>query len=114
MALSDHELKFIKKDRFSPAQPSVPQAPAPTPNVIDGLVALDLVTDVTGLSLNVIKGGVKLAHIILDKVTNWTLQGNQLLIYSEVPDLLTLIFTNPTEAQNGNDRFDTAMNGGTV
>lgn len=110
-----HELRFIKKqNKMATPQPSTSNPPTPSPNVIEGLVGMDLITETPGVSISVLVNAVKSAHIILTNVTNWELQNNKLIVSSDDSETLTLVFISLVEAQLGLTRFETAMNGGTI
>lgn len=114
MAFEAHEKRFFRKsNRMSNPPSEQPELP-PSPNTLDGLVALDLVTETPTVSISIKVGGVKSAHIILSDVADWDLQVNKLIVFSNEPEPLSLTFINVTEAQLGLDRFETAMNGGTI
>jgi len=107
-----HEIKFINKKRA--VEPAPVGNVKPSPNTIDGLIGTDLVTEIAGESVSVKLNSIKVAHIILDEVTNWEPAGNQLIIYSEDPQPLVLTFISLPEAQSGLTRFELAMNGNTI
>jgi len=110
--LGAHELKYLKKIHV--IETPAPVVPPPSPNTLQGLYNTDLVTEIIGESISVKINGIKVAHIILDEVTNWELQGNKLIIYSEDPQIITLEFISTVEAQAGLVKFETAMNGGVI
>ena|ERR1019366_865120 len=113
-ALGKGEIKFIDKTPRPQAIPPAVLGLDENPDLITGLVAVDIITDVPKLSVNIILAGVTVAHIILAKVTNWVLSGSQLIIYSQQSDTLILDFINSTESGLALVRFETCMNGGTV
>lgn len=112
MAEFEHQINWLNKNQ-NQVQPPPPLPPV-NPNVINELYAINLVTDVLKLSINIVQNSIKVGHVILPKVTNWNISGNSLYIYSEDPSLLTLNFVNTTEAQSALTRFETAMNGGAI
>lgn len=111
MALQNHELKYTRK--FKKAAP-IPVVTAPSPNTIEGLYGVDLITEVPDKSVCVLINGVKSAHFDLENVTNWEVTGNKLIISTNNSEVWTLSFVNLTEAQLGLTRLEIAMNGGVI
>ena len=111
MAFQAHEIRYLRKEQRSTPKPVVN---IPSPNTINGLVGMDLITETPAVSISVKLGGLKVAHFVLEDITNWDLQSTTLFIYTNDTEFWTLTFINPIEAQLGLDRLEIAMNGGTI
>ncbi len=97
------------------------QAPSPAlinpevnDKVIDGLVGIDIKTNIQGRSIKIQKGATIIGHFELSQSSSWELSGNQITLNSsdEIPVILS--FINATEALIGDDRLTIALNGGII
>ena len=104
----DLSLKYIDKRRERRVEP----LSVPTPNIMSGLIASDLKTNVAKRSAVVRQSGKVLQHINLKNVRDWFVEGRRLTII-EVDNVIPiiLIFLTSPEANAGEIRFTQIING---
>lgn len=108
------DISFVTKGgrgrRTNPvAQTTVP---APTPNVIDGLQGVAVVTQLVGQSTKVVHGSAVVASFSNSNVSGWTKQGATLRVTG--PNPVTLNFINAAEATIAETRLGSSINGNLV
>lgn len=91
---------------------SLTTAKPPFENVISGLIAADIKTDIAGESIKIVKTNQIVGHFELSKISTWDLVGVQIVVYSSDAQPVTLVFINLPEAENADQRLLTAQNGG--
>jgi len=102
------DLIFISKDRREAASETV-QAPVPTPEVINGLIATNVKTHIQNQSVVVAVGTEIEALFLLSNLIGWVLEGTKIIIKGLID--ITLVFINKTEAEAAEIRLANALNG---
>ena len=103
------QIKFItKKER--PTGTGVITPPAASPDTISGLIGVDLLVLTPGISASIVHNTTQLAHIALNKVTNWLKNNAQLTIYSVDETPLILSFISIVEADIALATLQTGIN----
>lgn len=103
-------LKFISKRKPQSETGVTAQEPGPSPNTINGLVALDIVVSPSGMAIFIYKSNQLLVDVLLDSIQNWDVSNNILRIYSLDASPLMLEFTSATEANNALIIIENALN----
>lgn len=105
-------LKFILKKQKGSSDPDYVGSNiiVPTPTVIWGLHGVDIVVSSSTYGLYVISGGQIVVHISIDKIGNWDIYGNKLMVYSIDETPLDLSFVSPTDASNALITMQNAIN----
>jgi len=109
---SDGSTKWSAKKSFQ-----ANNIPVPIPsisNVISGLKAVDVQTDVQKISVKIVKDFNIVCHIPLSGYTSTDINGNQLTINTSDELPIILEFINSTEALAADARFTICVNGGIV
>lgn len=87
--------------------------PIVTPNVIEGLFAVNVKTDVVDQSIKIVVGSNPVATFNINTINGWNLSGGTLTINSNTTPLI-LNFTSEGEGITAEDRLAQIVNGGNL
>jgi hypothetical protein len=99
-------LQYIIKPPFTSTIPT----PPPT-NPFTGLFGCGIVTDVQGVSFNVVLNGKIIGHFENDQVVSWEVNGNTITIKTKDQVSYLLVFILVTEALKADQNINSNMNG---
>ena len=104
---------WIKKSESAPI-PTEPLPPSSANNILTGLYAAWIISDIPKVSIKIFNGTYDLASFILMDISSWTLNYDSITLYSGDPVPINLQFINSTEASIAEDRLTQALNGTTL
>lgn len=103
------DIKYIHKTERGHTITPTSAVPIITPNVIKGLYSINITIDGTNQSLLITKG-LLVAHIVLAEIVTWDLGDVTIIIITEDPTPLQLIFVNNTERDLALATLEAGMN----
>lgn len=109
---SDGNIKWSSKK--SSQQDNIPIPVPVLPNVISGLKSTDILTDLQGVSVKIVKLNNIVGQIAIKGYTSHDINGNIITVYSSDELPLILEFISIAEALAADTRLTTCLNGGIV
>jgi hypothetical protein len=102
------DIQFIGKNKGTQTQNNI--VPPPTPNIINGLIGIDLTVSVDNTTLLVKKSNIVIATIVIKKIVTWEVKSSIINIINADPTVLTLTFVSNTERNIALTVLENAMN----
>jgi hypothetical protein len=106
--MADQDIKWLHKSRTQTNNTTTNVVF--TPNTIDNMYGAGIISDVTGVSIKIIRNTIPVAQMILKDIVNWNISGRTLTIYTQSEIAYNLEFVNTDELIIGLDNLFTAIN----